>query len=81
MTSPAICWKTLGDWTVLSLPAIAEVNENIAIGDGKSPLRRAGEELHSEHESIAAWKGCGVRWDRMYSRPNTSRRRCRLVES
>jgi predicted phage terminase large subunit-like protein len=43
-----------GDWTVLSLPAIAEVDENIAIGNGTFHLRRAGEALHPEHESLAA---------------------------
>lgn len=40
------------DWTLLSLPAIAEADEQIAIGDGKFHLRRAGEALHPEHESI-----------------------------
>src|SRR5262245_20197517 len=43
-----------GDWTVLSLPAIAEVDEQIPIGNGKFYLRRAGEALHPEHESLAA---------------------------
>ena len=41
------------DWTVLSLPAIAEADEQIAIGDGKFNLRRTGEALHPAHESIA----------------------------
>lgn len=41
------------NWTVLSLPAIAESDEQIPIGPGKFYLRRAGEALHPEHESIA----------------------------
>jgi predicted phage terminase large subunit-like protein len=40
------------DWTVLSLPAIAEVDEQIPIGDGKFHRRRAGEALHPARESI-----------------------------
>jgi hypothetical protein len=41
-----------GDWHVLSLPAIAEQDETIAIGDNVFHLRRAGEALHPELESI-----------------------------
>ena len=40
------------DWTILSLPAIAEQDETVAIGDGKFHLRRAGEALHPELESL-----------------------------
>jgi predicted phage terminase large subunit-like protein len=40
------------DWTVLSLPAIAEVDEQIPIGDGKFYHRRAGEALHPAFESL-----------------------------
>lgn len=40
------------DWTVLSLPAIAEVNERIPIGDGEFYDRRAGEALHPVFESL-----------------------------
>jgi len=43
-----------GGWTVLSLPAIAEVDDSIAIGEGTYHLRRAGEALHPAHESLAA---------------------------
>lgn len=43
-----------GDWTLLSLPAIAEVDEQSAIGRGKFHLRRAAEALHPEHELLAA---------------------------
>ena len=41
------------EWTVLSLPAIAEVDEEIAIGPEKYFLRRAGAALHQEYESLA----------------------------
>lgn len=40
------------DWTVLSLPAIAEVDEMIPIGDGRYHHRRAGEALHPEREPL-----------------------------
>jgi predicted phage terminase large subunit-like protein len=39
-------------WTVLSLPAIAEVEEKIAIGNREFHTRRAGDALHPEHESL-----------------------------
>ncbi len=41
------------DWTVLSLPAIAEAEERIAIGGSNFHLRHAGEALHPEREPIA----------------------------
>jgi predicted phage terminase large subunit-like protein len=41
------------EWTVLSLPAIAEVDEEIAIGPGRFYHRRAGEALHPGYESLA----------------------------
>lgn len=40
------------DWEVLSLPAIAETDEQILIGDSVFHHRRAGEALHPAHESI-----------------------------
>jgi predicted phage terminase large subunit-like protein len=40
-------------WTVLNLAALAEEDEEIAIGNGKFHLRRAGEALHPEYESRA----------------------------
>jgi len=40
------------EWTHLSLPAIAEEDETITIGDGRSHVRRAGEALHPERESL-----------------------------
>jgi predicted phage terminase large subunit-like protein len=43
-------------WTVLSLPAIAEQDETIAIGDNGFHLRRAGEALHPELESLESLK-------------------------
>ena len=39
------------EWTVLSLPAIAEADEKIPIGDGKFYERKAGGALHPERES------------------------------
>lgn len=41
------------EWNVLSLPAIAEVDEEIAIGPGKFYHRRAGEALHPAYELLA----------------------------
>ena len=41
-------------WTVLSLPAIAEVREEIAIGPGKLHVRQPGEALHPEREPLDA---------------------------
>jgi predicted phage terminase large subunit-like protein len=41
-----------GGWTVLSLPAIAEQDETVAIGDNEFHLRLAGEALHPELESL-----------------------------
>jgi predicted phage terminase large subunit-like protein len=41
-----------GEWTVLSLPAIAEADQQIPIGEGRLHHRHAGEALHPEHESI-----------------------------
>jgi len=38
------------EWTVLSLPAIAEQDEEISIGNGKTHPRRAGDVLHPERE-------------------------------
>jgi predicted phage terminase large subunit-like protein len=45
-----------GGWTVLSLPAIAEQDETIAIGDTEFHLRCAGEALHPELESLESLK-------------------------
>lgn len=41
-------------WTVLSLPAIAESDEQIAVGDALLHQRLVGEALHPERESIAS---------------------------
>jgi predicted phage terminase large subunit-like protein len=43
-----------GDWEVLSLPAVAEQDETVAIGDNEFHLRRAGEALHPQLESLAS---------------------------
>ena len=45
-----------GGWTVLSLPAIAEQDERIAIGDNEFHVRRAGEALHPALESLETLK-------------------------
>lgn len=45
------------DWTVLSLPAIAEEDQQIPISDRDFHYRRAGEALHPEHESLATLEG------------------------
>ncbi|MDR6303301.1 putative phage terminase large subunit-like protein [Nitrobacter vulgaris] len=45
--------ETSDRWMVLSLPAIAEVDERIQIGDSKFYDRRAGEALHESYESLA----------------------------
>ena len=50
-----------GGWTVLSLPAIAEQDETIAIGDDEFHVRRAGEALHPELESLESLKGFNAR--------------------
>ena len=39
------------EWTVLSLPAIAEQDEQIPIGNGQFHFRHAGDVLHPERES------------------------------
>ena len=41
-----------GDWTVLSLPAIAEIDEDIPISEGKVYRRKLGEALSSEREPL-----------------------------
>jgi predicted phage terminase large subunit-like protein len=41
-----------GEWTLLNLPAIAEDEEQVAIGDNAVHFRRAGEALHPEHEPL-----------------------------
>ena len=42
-----------GDWTVLNLPAIAEEDQRIAIGDRRFYFRAAGEVLHPEREPLS----------------------------
>ena len=45
-----------GGWEVLSLPAIAETDEIVAIGENEFHQRRAGEALHPELESLGSLK-------------------------
>lgn len=42
-----------GGWEVLTLPAIAEVDEAVALGRGRVYHRRAGEALHPGREGLA----------------------------
>jgi predicted phage terminase large subunit-like protein len=42
--------RSSGDWTVLSLPAIAEREEWIKIGGDKYHIRRVGDVLHAQRE-------------------------------
>ena len=55
MTSVATSWSQEGG-QVLSLPAIAEQDETIAIGDNEFHVRRAGEALHPELELLESLK-------------------------
>jgi predicted phage terminase large subunit-like protein len=41
-----------GEWTMLTLPAIAQGDECIAIGDNKYHFRKAGDLLHPEREPL-----------------------------
>lgn len=43
----------MSGWEVLSLPAIAEADEQVPIGDGKFHFRRAGEALHPAREPLS----------------------------
>lgn len=44
--------ESAGDWTVLNLPAIAEVEEKIPIGPGRFHIRLPGEALQPERETL-----------------------------
>jgi predicted phage terminase large subunit-like protein len=43
-----------GDWNILSLPAVAEVDEKVSVGEGLIHTRTAGEAMHPAHESLAS---------------------------
>ena len=43
--------RSSDEWTVLSLPAIADQDEEIPIGNGQVHFRRAGDVLHPERQS------------------------------
>ena len=45
--------RASNDWTLLSLPAIAEQDETIPIGPKEDHFRRVGELLHPEREPIS----------------------------
>lgn len=44
--------ENAGEWELLSLPAIAETDERVPIGDGEFHVRAAGEALHPEREPL-----------------------------
>jgi predicted phage terminase large subunit-like protein len=48
--------NTSGDWTILSLPAIAEADETIQIGKREFYHRKLGEALHPEREPVELLK-------------------------
>ncbi len=48
------------EWTVLSLPAIAEQDEQIPIGDGQFHYRHAGDVLHPEREPREVLESLGA---------------------
>lgn len=41
------------EWTLLELPAIAEEEQRVLIGDGKYHFRRVDDLLHPEREPLA----------------------------
>jgi predicted phage terminase large subunit-like protein len=45
------------DWDILSLAAIAEEDERIPLGGGRFHVRKAGEPLHPERESLETIEG------------------------
>ena len=45
------------NWEVLSLPAIAEFDERISLGGGRTHLRRCGEALSPEREPLEVLEG------------------------
>ncbi len=49
--------RSSDEWTVLSLPAIAEQDEQVPIGNGQVHVRHAGDVLHPEREprEILEW--------------------------
>jgi predicted phage terminase large subunit-like protein len=49
-----VLMRSSDEWTVLSLPAIAEEDERIAIGNGQFHCRRVGDALHPERFSREA---------------------------
>jgi hypothetical protein len=60
------------EWTVLCLPAIAEQDEEIPIGNGKTHPRRAGDVLHPEREQGTFSSRCALSSVRRPSRPSIS---------
>ena len=64
------------EWTVLSLPAIAERDEQIPIGNGQIHVRRAGDVLTRSANQGRLWSGCALSSARRSSRPSISSSLC-----
>ena len=62
------------DWTVLSLPAVAEIDEDIPISRKDLYHRKAGDALPPEREPLAVLEALNGDRGATRSRPNTSRR-------
>ena len=65
------------EWTVLSLPAIAEVPERVQIGPNSFHERAIGEALHPGYESVETLENCAARSGRMSSALSISKTPCR----
>ena len=64
------------EWTVLSLPAIAERDEQIPIGNGQFYCRRAGDVLHPEREPRDVLESLRAQMVRRPLRPSISSSLC-----
>ena len=63
------------EWTQLKLPAIAEVDEQIAIGNNRFHMRRTGDVLHPAREPLSFLETLRAQSGSDTSRPNTSSHR------
>jgi predicted phage terminase large subunit-like protein len=53
-------------WTVLDLPAIAETDERIPIGGGRYHVRRVGDLLHPEQQSLTTLEALKIQDPEIY---------------
>ena len=51
-----------GDWTELSLPAIADVEQVVPLGPDRCHYRKVGELLHPEREPDGPWRISSAPW-------------------